>query len=86
MIAKIFGKEAPKIEAKPWMGEIYWRLEALKNFFTGQTALVTKETARAGQRSSIYSNQKVRETLNYKFYPLKETIDHIASLLKKELF
>ncbi len=85
MIAKTFGKEPPKTEAKPWMGEIYWRLEAVKSFFTGQQALVTKETARAGQRISEYSNKKVSETLNYEFYPLPETIEHIASLLKKEL-
>lgn len=86
MIAKTFGKEPPKIEAKPWMGEIYWRLEAVKSFLTGQQALVTKETARAGQHVSKYSNQKVCETLDYTFYPLPETIGHIASLLKKDLF
>ena len=67
------------------MGEVYWRMEAVKSFLTGKQAIVTKETARAGQRHSAYSNEKVRKALNYDFIPLAESINHIGGLIKTTL-
>ena len=85
MVAESFGKTPPNIKAQPWMGEIYWRIEAIKSFLTGKQAIVTKETARAGQRHSAYSNKKVKKALNYEFKPLKESVNHIGGLIQKTL-
>ena len=85
LIAKAFDKPAPKWRANPFMAGIYWRLEWLKSKLTGQQAIVTRETSKAGQRHSYYSNQKIKETLGYQFIPIQDTIHEIASILKKEL-
>ena len=84
IIAEAFNKPAPKWKATPLMSEIYWRLEWVKSKLTGQQAIVTRETARAGQRDNFYSNQKIRETLGYEFIPIEKTAKEIASFLKKD--
>jgi nucleoside-diphosphate-sugar epimerase len=85
LVAKAFNKRPPHIQASYWMGEVYWRLEAIKSALTGQKALVTKETARAGQRQNYYSSARVKEVLDYEFIPIEETVEHIAGVLRKEL-
>ncbi len=85
MVADALGKTPPHIKASPWMGEVYWRLEAIKSYLSGKQAIVTKETARAGQRQSAYSNEKVKKALDYDFIPLEESIKHIGGLIKKTL-
>lgn len=84
-IAEAFDKPAPKWKATPFMSGIYWRLEWIKSKLTGHPPLVTRETSRSGQRASYYSNQKVKEVLNYQFIAIDTTIKEIAALLKKEL-
>lgn len=84
MIAEAFGVKPPKTMATPFMSEVYWRLEWLKSKLTRRQALVTRETSRAGQRNNYYSNEKIKERLNYQFIPVRETITEIAGFLKEE--
>ena len=84
IIAEAFDKPPPKWKATPFMSEVYWRMEWLKSKLTGQQAIVTRETSRAGQRDNFYSNQKIRETLGYEFIPIEKTAKEIASFLKKD--
>lgn len=85
LIADSFGVKPPHIRASYWMGEVYWRLEALKSMLSGQQAIVTKETAQAGQRRNIYSSARLKSVLGYEYIPIEETVKHIAGLLKPEL-
>lgn len=85
LIAAQFGKPAPKWKATPLMGEIYWRLEWIKSKLSGQQAIVTRETSRAGQRLNYYANDKIKQALGYEFIPVEQTIKEIASILEEEL-
>jgi dihydroflavonol-4-reductase len=58
-IAKNFGKKAPQKEAKPWMSAIVWRWYAVRKFFTGKKALITKETAATAHSLYTYNNSKL---------------------------
>lgn len=84
-IADAFDKPTPKWKATTWMGEIYWRLEWLKSKLTGQQAIVTRETAQAGQRHNYFSNEKIKQALRYQFIPIQDTVNEITGLLRNDL-
>lgn len=84
MIAAGFGKKGPTIKAKPWMGEIYWRIDYLKSLLSGKQAVVTRETARTGQSATAYSNAAICNEIGFEFRPLRTTINEICTLLEAD--
>lgn len=62
-IANHFGKQAPQRLAKPWMGEILWRIEAFKAMFSSQEPLLTKETAGTAHATTYYNHNKIIQAL-----------------------
>jgi len=81
-IAKGFGIKAPTTEAKPWMLAIAWRAAKLPSVFTRKPAEITKDAARSSFNLSYYSNQKIIDTFNFKFKPLKQSIAEVCNALK----
>ena len=72
-IAKCFGKKPPPKKVSPFMGEIVWRLEAIKAVFTGKKHLLTKETARTAQASVYFDNSKILNALpGFSFTPIAD--------------
>jgi dihydroflavonol-4-reductase len=82
-MAVALGIKGPQIEVKPWMSALAWRWEAVKSYFSGKPPLVTKETARTSLGEYYYKNDKVKESLNYQFRPIKETIKDLASFYQQ---
>lgn len=61
--------------ASPWMGELIWRLEKMKSFFSGQAPAVTRETAKTASLKTFYNNDKIKKALpHFSFTPLENTI------------
>lgn len=81
-IAKGFGVKAPTTQAKPWMLGIAWRAAKLASVFTGKPAALTKDAARSSFNLSYYTNQKIIDTLNFKFKPLNQSIAEVCNALK----
>jgi nucleoside-diphosphate-sugar epimerase len=81
-IAQGFGIKAPATEAKPWMLGIAWRAAKLASLFTRKPASLTKDAARSSFNLSYYSNQKITDTLNFKFKPINESILEVCNALK----
>jgi len=81
-IAKGFGIKAPTTQAKPWMLGIAWRAAKLASVFTGKPAALTKDAARSSFNLSYYTNQKIIDTLNFKFKPLNQSIAEVCNALK----
>lgn len=76
MIADGFGKKRPHKEATAFMGEIAWRLEEFKSWFTRINPLLSKESARVAQSKTYFDNSKILKALpGFSFTPLKETIN-----------
>jgi len=70
-----FSKARPRREATPFLGELAWRLEALKARITGQRALLTRESARVAHSRTTFSNQALLEALpGFAFSPLEDVI------------
>jgi dihydroflavonol-4-reductase len=84
-IAKCFGKKPPPKKISPFIGEIVWRLEAIKAGFTGKKHLLTKETARTAQASVYFDNNKILNELpGFNFTPIAISIAHTCATLKEK--
>jgi len=80
LMANALSKKPPHIKATKWMTELVWRWEMLKHFFTGKAITITKETARTAQKQNFYNNNKLFSYLpDFRYTPLKDTIQHMAN-------
>ena len=74
-IANGFHKKHPHKEATKAMGEIAWRLERLKEIFTGKKALLTRETAKVAHSKTSFDNSALLNALpGFQFTPLEAVI------------
>lgn len=91
MIAEHFNKRKPHREATQLMGQIAWRMEGLKSFFSGKKALLTKETARVAHSLTQFENRALLEALpNFRYTPVETVLKeackkYIGALEKGEL-
>jgi nucleoside-diphosphate-sugar epimerase len=84
LAARAFGKPAPAIRVGPFLSEIGWRAEAVRTFFSRSRSIITKETARNGQRTWIYSNEKIKKELNFDFIPVRQSVDDTCRVFIEE--
>jgi nucleoside-diphosphate-sugar epimerase len=74
-IADGFGKKHPRRHATPVLGSIAWRMERLKTFFSGESPLLTRESARVAQSKTFFDSGKILRFLpEFSFTPLHQTI------------
>lgn len=70
-----FGKARPYRKATPFLGEVAWRLEALKHLFTKGDPLLTPESARVAHSKTLFDNSAILQALpHFSFTPLNEVI------------
>ncbi|WP_337041420.1 SDR family NAD(P)-dependent oxidoreductase [Emticicia sp. 17c] len=82
-VANLFQKKPPARKVSPVLTEIIWRIEAIRSFLTGKAPLITKETAKNSLMKFVYKNNKIRETLGFKFTDFDETIRRVSMFLLK---
>jgi dihydroflavonol-4-reductase len=74
-IADGFHKKKPAKEATAFLGEMAWRIEKIKAFFSGKKPLLTKESARVAHSKTHFDNSKILNTLpGFSFTPLQNAI------------
>ncbi len=84
-VAPKFNKKAPSTLLGNSLTGFVWRLEAFRSFFTGNAPLITKETALSSSHSFEYSNDKIKNALNFTFRNIDESLDRICkNLLQKQ--
>jgi hypothetical protein len=79
-----FGRKRPSIKASKFLAAIVWRLEKIKAIFTNSNPLITKETVDAAFQEVNFSNQKIVKALNYKFIPIKSSIETICKIFLEQ--
>jgi dihydroflavonol-4-reductase len=79
-ISRTIGKKPPNVLAKRWMGQALWRYEWLRKQLTGKQPVVTRYSATTAFRKYLYSSDKIRQLLDYRFIPLWDTIDKVTEL------
>ena len=83
MISAALGVPAPSITVQPWLAEIAWRVEWLKEKMTGITPMVTRESARSSVHSFTYGNEKsLRAFPDFQYTPIAQTIRETAAAFK----
>ena len=80
-VAPKFHKKAPDTLLPKSLTSIIWRLETIRSFFTGNSPLITKETALSSSHSFEYQNEKIKQTLSFRFKSLDESLDRICGKL-----
>ena len=83
-IANSMGKKLPSIEVKLWMANLIWRIEAIRSFLFGSDPLVTREASKSALNVVKYSNQKIREFLDFEITPIHESIEHTSSIFLRD--
>lgn len=81
-IAENLKVKKPKIEAKPWMTAIGWRLDWLTSSIFRNKQKLSKYSANALHAADIISNEKIKNALKYEFQSIDEVIKEVVSLQK----
>jgi nucleoside-diphosphate-sugar epimerase len=66
-IAIALKAKAPTFYAKPWMTEIYWRIDSVLGFLFGKKRFLSQATARSIHQTDLYSNEKIKSELHFQF-------------------
>ncbi|RUT77744.1 NAD-dependent epimerase/dehydratase family protein [Ancylomarina longa] len=77
-IAKYLGIAGPTKYANRKMTEIGWRLASLQKVFLFKQSGFTKETARAAHNVKYFTNQKIKNSLDFEFIPIEQSITDMA--------
>ncbi len=83
-IADGFGKPKPTIRVGNFLSEIGWRVESVRKMLSNAKPMITKETARNGQRNWKYSNEKIKKELATEFIPVRDSIHHVCETFLNE--
>ena len=82
--AKALHVKPPQKEAKPWLLNLGWRLDWLKQKLTGKRRSLTKHIVKSLTTETNYSSKKIEDTLGYKFEPIDTVISETANLYLKQ--
>jgi nucleoside-diphosphate-sugar epimerase len=78
MIADALHVSPPSIRVGPFLVEIAWRVEWLKEKLLGIPPMVTKESARASVTKFNYHHEKSLDVPGFSYRPFQDTIQDIA--------
>ncbi|MEO6538051.1 MAG: NAD-dependent epimerase/dehydratase family protein [Ferruginibacter sp.] len=86
MIAKAFNKRPPHKKVTPLLAKFVWRFQAFKSIFTGNTPLITKETAATALTKVYFDNSKLQRFLpQFKYHTIEQTIAYTCNALQQKL-
>ncbi len=75
---------APKYKAGKVLSEIGWRALSVVGFVTGKQSTITKETAETANQLYNYSNNKIKQQLNFSFISVEDSIEKNAKFFLKD--
>ena len=81
-VAAELNVEPPRTRVNPWQAELAWRGEAVRAAVTGDTPLLTKESARRSMSLSEFDNAQSLAT-GARYRPVAETIAQTAEAYAK---
>ena len=75
----------PTKEAKPWLLGMAWRLDWLQFQLFGKRRSLSKQIARTTVSITKYDNSKLKNTLDFGFKPIEQSISEVSQLYLKDL-
>jgi nucleoside-diphosphate-sugar epimerase len=82
-LSKAVNAKPPKKLAGAELLNLGWKLDWLTHKLTGKRRQLTKHLAQSLSSETYYSSDKIKDTLNYKFKPIDETITYIGNQYQK---
>ncbi|WP_017730236.1 SDR family NAD(P)-dependent oxidoreductase [Nafulsella turpanensis] len=82
LAAKYLHKKAPSVQVNSYLLQAAYYFEGLRSRLMGEQPVITKETLKLAQQQLIFDNTKIRQTLDYQFIPLEESIRWTCQQLK----
>lgn len=83
LIAEKLGVQKPKLEAKPWMLALGWRLDWILSNLLSTTRRLSKYSTRSLLSSDTISNTKIKNALNFEFQRIDTVIAEVVRLHQK---
>ncbi|NPA44361.1 MAG: hypothetical protein GXO49_02400, partial [Chlorobi bacterium] len=85
IIADELNAVKPHIETSDFMLNSLKIFDKIRYTITRKEPRVTKFTIKSSQQTKKYSNNKIKEVLNYNFIPVKESVRNICNRFLLEL-
>lgn len=82
LIANEMDVKAPSIKASKWMTSIAWRMLKIASLFSNKEAKITSESARASHKTTLFSNEKIKEYVEFEFTPIDEAVKNAVNYLQ----
>lgn len=81
LISKELGVKGPQIKVAPWMANLAWRFEWLKEKIVGSPPTLTRESARSSATRAQYDNARSLAAFpgQFTYTPLEQTIRETAA-------
>lgn len=74
----------PKKIAKPWLLNLTWKLDWLKQKITGKRRVLTKHIANSLTTVKVYDSSKIKDSLNFEFKPIDNCIKEVSNHYLKQ--
>ncbi len=86
MVAEALGRPKPKYKVNDLLLSAAFVVDQLRSMFTFSDPILTKETVKYANTRDYYSSEKLLKTLpEFKFTPIRETINFMAKLFLEQL-
>ena len=76
LVAQKLNKKAPSIKVSKFLMKLTWLISGIVSKLIGEKPVITKETANSAFSNTIYDASKVKNTLNFQFKSLEESISN----------
>ncbi len=83
-IAESLNKKKAHIQASNFMLQSLKVFDNFRYYVAGKEPRITKYTLKSAQRTKKYSNEKIKQAINYEFKPIKGVIDNICKRFTSE--
>ena len=83
-LAKSVNTKPPKKLANVFLLKLIWKLDWLTTKLTGKRRRLTKHIAKSLATKKYYNSDKVKNTLNYSFKPIDDSIKEMGSIFLKQ--
>lgn len=82
-IAKKIGTKPPTFYVKPWLTNVFWRIDWLLSIFFGKKRTMSKFAATTIHSIDWYAHDKIKNALNFEFQSIDSVIEEIIRAAKK---
>lgn len=84
-ISDTLGKKRPSVKVSPFFLGIIWRFAKFINLFSGVKSMLTRESAASSIKNISYSNQKIKDAIQFEFTEINTAIDETVRSFNKDL-